>query len=59
MVRTTKKPARIVFNVRLNPESVDTLQGYADDETEGNVSAMIRKLLAEAITARTSKGPRH
>jgi hypothetical protein len=43
-----------VFNVRLNPDSVTKLEELAGDETEGNVSQMIRKLLAEALSARES-----
>lgn len=37
--------------VRLGP-AIDTIREMAEKETGGNVSAMIRKLLGEAITAR-------
>lgn len=50
----TKRPPRVVYNVRLNPDSVEQLQALAETETEGNTSAMIRKLLGEALTARIS-----
>ncbi len=38
--------------VRLSPAGLARVKELAEVETEGNVSQMIRKLLAEAITAR-------
>jgi len=45
-----------VYNVRLSPESVTQMQELAEAETEGNASAMIRKLLNEALAVRAGQG---
>ena len=44
--------------VRLSPEGLTRVRGFADVETEGNVSQMIRKLLAEAIQQRDPREQR-
>lgn len=38
--------------IRLSPGALARVRTLADDETEGNVSAMLRKLLSEALLAR-------
>lgn len=45
-------PRRTFTGVRLSETGRDAIQYYADRETGGNVSEMIRRLLAEALTAR-------
>ena len=45
---TARKP----YAVRLTDSGLDRVRGLAEAETEGNVSQMIRKLLAEAIAVR-------
>lgn len=44
--------------VRLSREGLAKVRELAAAETEGNVSQMVRKLLAEAIAARERKGRR-
>lgn len=41
--------------VRLSPAGYDVLQRMADDETNGNLSEMMRTLLREAITHREAR----
>lgn len=38
--------------VRLSPQGLARVQELAEQETEGNVSMMIRRLLSEALAAR-------
>lgn len=57
MVRKPK-PARQHTAIRLSPEALERVEQLADDETEGNVSAMLRKLLSEALRAREGKAKR-
>ena len=46
------KPAREQIAIRLNTDGLAEVRRLAEEETEGNVSLMIRKLLREAISAR-------
>lgn len=41
--------------VRLGVDGLERVRQLADEETEGNVSQMVRKLLAEAIQHRDAK----
>lgn len=41
--------------IRLNPDAMVQVKALAAEETEGNVSAMLRKLINEALRARESK----
>lgn len=41
--------------VRVAPRSLALLRELADAETGGNVSTMLRKLVAEALTARRDR----
>jgi len=38
--------------VRFRPDGLAVVRQYADAETDGNVSEMIRRLVAEAVAAR-------
>lgn len=49
------RPNREPITVRLNPDGVAAVRAMAEQETDGNMSLMIRLLLTEAIQARTSK----
>jgi len=44
--------------VRLAVDGLSRIRAMAEQETEGNVSQMVRKLLAEAIQHRDARGPR-
>jgi hypothetical protein len=44
--------------VRLNPAGLARVRELADQEVDGNVSLMIRKLLGEAIAARDRRQAR-
>lgn len=46
------------FTVRLNPAGHDEVLRLAREETEGNASQMVRKLLGEALDARRKRGAR-
>jgi hypothetical protein len=50
--------AREQIAVRLSADGLVAVKALADQETEGNVSMMIRKLLGEALTARQKRGQR-
>jgi hypothetical protein len=41
--------------VRLSPDGLARVRELAAEETEGNVSAMLRKLLSEALVARDKR----
>jgi hypothetical protein len=45
-------PRREPVPLRLSPAGRQAVQELADKETDGNLSEMIRKLLAEAVAAR-------
>lgn len=47
--------AREYVPVRLSPEGLAKVRELAAAETEGNVSQMVRKLLAEALAQRDRK----
>jgi hypothetical protein len=48
-------PRRIYFGARLfTPEEQATVQQLADQETEGNMSEMVRKLVTEALARRSA-----
>jgi predicted transcriptional regulator len=49
---TLSDVARKSVTVRLSDAGMDRVEQLAADETEGNVSQMVRKLLAEAIHRR-------
>lgn len=49
--------AREYVPVRLSPEGLAKVRELARKETEGNVSQMIRKLLAEALASRERGRP--
>lgn len=46
------------ISLRLRGDALARVTELAKQETEGNVSQMVRKLLAEALQARASKGVR-
>lgn len=48
-------PKRDHTAIRLNPEALAQVKALADEETEGNVSAMLRKLLNDALRAREGR----
>lgn len=52
-----RKPREYVA-VRLSPEGLAKVRELAEQETEGNASQMIRKLLGEALAARTNRARR-
>jgi len=45
-------PRRLYVGVRLSPAGLEAIEKLAAAETDGNLSEMIRKLLAEAVAAR-------
>jgi hypothetical protein len=47
---------RLGTSIRLAPDTLKRVRAMADEETEGNVSAMLRKLLREALVARDRRG---
>lgn len=49
------KNRRAYVAVRLPPEGLARIRGFAERETEGNISQMIRKLLTEAIRHRDAR----
>lgn len=49
------RPAREHRAIRLSPDALERVAELADEETEGNVSAMLRKLLSEALKARDAR----
>lgn len=49
MSDVTSKVRRQQIAVRLNPAGLERVRELAAQETDGNVSLMVRKLLAEAI----------
>ncbi len=53
-----RAPRRHHTAVRLAPEALERVELMAEDETEGNVSAMLRKLLKEALAARDTRAKR-
>jgi hypothetical protein len=55
MVDPPAIPRREYVPVRLSVSGLDRIREMAAQETEGNVSQMIRKLLAEAIQHRDAK----
>lgn len=56
-------PRRTHIGLRFSPDGLATVRALAATETSGNLSAMIRTLLAEAVRARrnrtTTRTPRH
>lgn len=50
-----ERPPRDHVAVRLSTDGMQYIRAMADEETEGNISMMIRKLLSEAIAARQKK----
>lgn len=52
MTTAHRRENRVLYAVRLTPSGLDRIKDLAVQETEGNVSAMIRKLITEAIRAR-------
>lgn len=48
---------RVHTGVRLSRAGLAAVEQLAADETEGNTSAMIRKLLREALDARARRNP--
>lgn len=46
---------REVITMRLTDNGIEQLQDLADDETNGNRSEMIRKLIREALASRRQK----
>lgn len=50
-----KRSPREYVPVRLSSEGIEHVRRLAEEETEGNVSQMIRKLLGEALAARVAK----
>lgn len=42
--------------VKLSADGYEQISALADDEAEGNVSGMVRKLLDEALVARGNRG---
>lgn len=51
----TARPAREHTAVRLSADALARVATLAEDEMEGNVSAMLRKLLGEALRARETR----
>lgn len=51
-------PPRKVYAVRLSDSGLEAIRRHARAETGGNMSEMIRTLLAEAIAARHAKARR-
>lgn len=49
-------PRRTFVGVRLSPEGLARVRELAATETKGNLSQMVRTLLAEAIRARRHPG---
>jgi hypothetical protein len=45
-------PRREYVGIKLSPAGLETVRAMAEQETGGNVSEMIRRLLVEAVTAR-------
>lgn len=43
---------KVQLNVQVEGQLRDQLQSWADDETEGNVSLLVRKLLRQEVTRR-------
>ncbi len=58
MAHVTDDDTRERFAVRLKPAALVRVRELAAAETEGNVSQMIRKLLAEALDARSKRSVR-
>lgn len=57
MVHMVQRPSgRVHIGVRLSTAGLAAVEKLAADETEGNTSAMIRKLLREALDARARRG---
>lgn len=50
-----KGPRREYIGIRLSPDGLGAVRRLAEDETAGNLSEMVRKLLAEAIQARQKR----
>jgi hypothetical protein len=49
-------PRRIYFGARLlTPDEHETVQRLADQETDGNLSEIIRRLVLEALHTRNSR----
>jgi len=51
-------PRRPLVGIKISEEGRRHIQELADVETDGNLSRMIRKLLAEAVAARQKIGSR-
>ena len=51
-------PRRKYVGIRLSPDELEAVRRFAEQETNGNLSEMIRKLLAEAVKARSGRHSR-
>lgn len=49
-------PRREYVGIRLSPDGLETVRRFAEQETGGNLSEMVRKLLGEAVNARVAAG---
>ena len=49
---------REYVGIRLSPDELEAVRRFAEQETNGNLSEMIRKLLAEAVKARSGRHSR-
>jgi len=56
MAAKSDRPPREYVPVRLAADSMQRIRAMAEEETEGNISMMIRKLLTEALQHRDAKG---
>lgn len=56
-MENTKRPPNELFPVRVAPDRMVRIRELAGLETEGNVSQVIRKLLDEALAARSAPEP--
>jgi hypothetical protein len=52
---TSSDPARESVTVRLGAQGLQRVRELAAEETEGNLSQMLRRLLTEAILVRDRK----
>jgi metal-responsive CopG/Arc/MetJ family transcriptional regulator len=48
-------PRRPLVAIRLSAEGLEFIDQLAEQETEGNRSEMVRRLLLEAVTARQKR----
>lgn len=58
MCDVAERDRREHVSVRLSKDGMARVRELAGEETEGNQSQMLRRLLAEALRARTRRGAR-